>query len=88
MPTYEYRCKNCGKSLEALQKITDQPLKDCPSCNEKGALQRGFGGGIGLSFQGSGFYITDYAKPSSSKSSDSKNGCCPCGKSKDSCSSS
>lgn len=86
MPTYEYRCKSCGKVSEALQKITEEPLKDCPSCKAKGSLQRGFGGGIGLSFQGSGFYATDYAnKPSEKKEETPKKECCPCGKSKGSC---
>lgn len=89
MPTYEYQCKTCGKHLERLQKITDEPLKDCPFCSAKGSLQRGFGGGIGLSFQGSGFYATDYANPSPPKSEEApKKECCPCGKNKGSCGSS
>lgn len=59
MPTYEYHCADCGHSLEAFQKITAEPLKDCPACHSQ-ALRRGPGGGIGLAFKGSGFYITDY----------------------------
>lgn len=47
--------------MDALQKITDAYLTTCPSC-KKEALKRGLGGGIGLSFKGSGFYITDYNK--------------------------
>ncbi len=34
MPIYEYICDNCGEELEMIQKITEDPLKDCPSCNE------------------------------------------------------
>jgi putative FmdB family regulatory protein len=59
MPTYEYQCAECKKRLEVLQKMSDEPLKTCPHC-KKPKLKRGFGGGIGLSFRGSGFYITDY----------------------------
>jgi len=32
MPTYEYRCKDCGHELEAYQAFTDEPLTACPSC--------------------------------------------------------
>ncbi len=70
MPTYAYYCKSCGHEMDAFQKITEEPLKQCPSC-KKHSLQRGPGGGIGLSFKGSGFYINDYAA--------TKEGC-PCGK--------
>lgn len=66
MPTYDYHCKACGHHTEVMQKISDEPLKDCPSCKEK-ALQRGPGGGIGLHFKGSGFYITDYNKSTAPK---------------------
>ena len=77
MPTYEYNCASCNHTLEAFQKITDEPLKECPVC-KKNDLQRGVGGG-GASFQfkGSGFYINDY-KPKSAS-------CCPCGKNEGSC---
>lgn len=61
MPTYEYQCASCRHRLEALQKITAEPLTKCPECGKE-TLQRGPGGGIGLQFKGSGFYITDYAK--------------------------
>lgn len=67
MPTYEYRCRDCNHQLEMFQKISDAPAKDCPVCG-KPALQRGPGGGIGLAFKGSGFYITDYTKSGEQKS--------------------
>lgn len=90
MPTYDYHCEECSHRLEAFQKITDEALKKCPAC-QKESLKRGPGGGVGLSFKGSGFYINDYA-PSSSDSPPSsaegtKKACCPCGKNKGSCSS-
>ena len=68
MPTYEYKCKNCGFKFEEFQSIADSPLKICPSC--KGELERLVSGGVGLIFKGSGFYITDYAKNKQSAGSD------------------
>lgn len=90
MPTYGYRCQNCQHEEDVFQKITDEPLKTCPKCHQD-KLQRGPGGGIGLSFTGTGFYITDYGsgKKSESEGSTSEKPsptCCPCGK-KQSCSS-
>lgn len=58
MPTYDYRCVQCGHAFEAFQSIKDEPLCECPKC--KGELKRLIGGGCGLIFKGSGFYITDY----------------------------
>ena len=61
MPTYQYRCKSCSYEFEELEKISDQPLKTCPSC-KKDSVVRIFAGGSGLVFKGSGFYQTDYKK--------------------------
>lgn len=63
MPTYEYQCKNCDHLFEEFQSITAKPLKKCPAC-KKMQLQRLIGGGAGLIFKGSGFYITDYRSDS------------------------
>ena len=63
MPTYAYRCQYCSYEFEELQKITDEPLLQCPSCKRE-TLIRLIGGGAGLMFKGSGFYLTDYKKPS------------------------
>lgn len=59
MPTYEYACSKCGHHFEKFQSMRDEPLKKCPKCH-KSALKRLIGGGAGLIFKGSGFYITDY----------------------------
>jgi|WetSurMetagenome_2_1015567.scaffolds.fasta_scaffold454795_2 putative FmdB family regulatory protein len=64
MPTYEYLCKNCGHTLEELQSMTEPPLTTCPKCSQE-TLARVMGGGGGLIFKGSGFYLTDYKKTSS-----------------------
>ena len=69
MPTYEYRCKQCGHELEAQQSFSDDPLTTCPECNEP-ALKKVFGT-IAVTFKGSGFYKTDSRSGSSSTSSDS-----------------
>jgi len=86
MPTYEYSCDSCGHTMDLFQKITADPEKECPECRHH-TLRRGPGGGAGLIFQGSGFYITDYCqnkenKESQEKSSPSKKDSCPCGKDK------
>jgi predicted nucleic acid-binding Zn ribbon protein len=53
--------------MEAFQSMKDEPLKKCPAC-KRAALKRKVGGGAGLIFKGTGFYITDYKKKSGSKS--------------------
>ncbi|TET97209.1 MAG: zinc ribbon domain-containing protein [Candidatus Zixiibacteriota bacterium] len=58
MPTYEYRCENCGHMFEAFQTMSEPPVEKCPVCN--GKVKRIISGGAGLIFKGSGFYITDY----------------------------
>lgn len=58
MPTYDYKCLNCGFTFEHFQSMTDQPVKECPKCG--GKAKRLISGGTGLIFRGSGFYITDY----------------------------
>ncbi|MBP7460024.1 MAG: zinc ribbon domain-containing protein [Candidatus Delongbacteria bacterium] len=81
MPTYEYRCQDCNYQFEKFQSITDCPLDVCPKCG--GHIKRVISGGSGLIFKGSGFYITDYKKSSTSPASQSdtssskKNGSSP-----------
>ena len=58
MPTYEYRCKSCGKTHEIEHGFHDKRPTKCPSCG--GELVRVFHP-IGLVFKGSGFHKTDYA---------------------------
>ena len=63
MPTYEYLCLKCKKKFEQLQSIKEAPLKKCPKCG--GKAERQIGGGAGLIFKGTGFYITDYKNKAS-----------------------
>jgi putative FmdB family regulatory protein len=65
MPTYEYRCQECGHLFEVFQAITENPLKKCPVC--RGSVKRLISSGAGLIFKGSGFYITDYKKKEQSR---------------------
>lgn len=57
MPTYEYRCKECGHQFDIVQAFSDDALTDCPSCGQA-ALKKVFGN-VGITFKGSGFYKTD-----------------------------
>lgn len=65
MPTYLYRCTNCQKEQEFQQKISENPLTDCPLCNSA-TLKKIPARQIAIQFSGSGFYKTDYASGSSS----------------------
>src|SRR5579871_6278819 len=58
MPFYEYQCKNCGHELEAMQKVSDTPLKKCPHCG-KSQLQRLMSAPV-FRLKGSGWYETDF----------------------------
>ena len=70
MPTYEYVCEKCGHSFDMFQSMTAPTLTVCPRerCPKKrwgrGKVKRAIGGGAGLIFKGSGFYITDYRSES------------------------
>lgn len=61
MPTYEYACQKCEHTFEQFQSMREDPLTKCPECGKK-SLKRLVGGGAGLIFKGTGFYITDYRK--------------------------
>ena len=66
MPTYDYVCSKCNSEFEAFQSMKDAPLTACIRCGKKGGVKRQIGGGAGLIFKGTGFYITDYKnKPAS-----------------------
>jgi putative FmdB family regulatory protein len=58
MPIYEYRCKECEHEVEALQKLSDPPLVNCPACG-KPALQK-LVSAAGFQLKGSGWYVTDF----------------------------
>lgn len=72
MPTYDYKCTNCGHTFEAFQSIKDKPLSRCPKC--KGSVRRLINGGMGVIFKGSGFYTTDYKRSSALTSGNGHSG--------------
>jgi putative FmdB family regulatory protein len=60
MPIYEYQCTDCGHELESLQKMSEDPLLDCPECG-KPALQKLISA-AGFRLKGGGWYETDFKK--------------------------
>ncbi|MFM7784599.1 MAG: FmdB family zinc ribbon protein [Gammaproteobacteria bacterium] len=60
MPIYEYQCQACRHELEKLQKIADEPLRDCPGCG-KPELRRKVSA-AGFRLKGAGWYETDFKK--------------------------
>ena len=62
MPTYEYRCRDCGREFETFQRMSDEPVAPCPACGT--GAERLISGGGGLLFKGEGFYITDHRSDS------------------------
>ena len=54
MPRYDYKCKACEYVFEVMQKMSDEPLSDCPQC--EGDLNRLISRNFAISFKGSGFY--------------------------------
>ena len=69
MPIYEYRCSVCGQEHEVLQKVTEPPLTECPSCGKPGMQKLLTAAGFQL--KGKGWYATDF-KGTAKKSEDKK----------------
>ena len=65
MPIYEYRCDDCGHELDALQKLSDEPLVDCPACDRPTLKKKVSAAAFRL--KGGGWYETDF------KTGDKKN---------------
>ena len=65
MPIYEYECKVCGHKLEKLQKISDEPLKDCPACEQPGLCK--LVSAVAFRLKGGGWYETDFKDEKSRK---------------------
>jgi len=67
--TYDYLCTSCGHSWEAEQRISEDPLKQCPVCKEMSA-KRQVSGGAGFILKGGGWYSDLYSSPKAAKSSE------------------
>jgi putative FmdB family regulatory protein len=63
MPLYEYECESCKNRFEKIVQYSDPPIDTCPKCG-KGPVRKLFSSPA-IQFKGSGWYITDYAKKSS-----------------------
>jgi putative FmdB family regulatory protein len=68
MPTYAYRCADCGHEFDAFQKFSEDPLTECPNCG--GTIRRVFQP-VGVVFKGSGWYINDSRGKSSTTAASS-----------------
>jgi len=83
MPIYEYACNACGHALEAMQKMSDEPLVDCPECG-KPELRKLISA-AGFRLKGGGWYETDFksggkknvASPDSGSAPACGTGACP-----------
>ncbi|MGB5735758.1 MAG: FmdB family zinc ribbon protein [Thiohalocapsa sp.] len=60
MPIYAYRCEDCGHELDALQKISDAPLTECPECGASALKKQITAAAFRL--KGAGWYETDFKK--------------------------
>ncbi|MFL0809971.1 MAG: zinc ribbon domain-containing protein [Agarilytica sp.] len=58
MPIYEYKCEQCDHELEALQKMSDDPLKKCPACESESLKKKISAAAFRL--KGGGWYETDF----------------------------
>lgn len=67
MPIYAYRCDECGFTKDVLQKISDAPLTDCPSCSKPAFKKQITAAGFQL--KGTGWYVTDFRGGNNSQSS-------------------
>lgn len=80
MPTYEYRCSTCKKDFEVVQRITDDPVRECPKCGEP--VERLIAA-TNFILKGTGWYKSDYTQPEAPAKAEAS----PCGaeKNKPSC---
>jgi putative FmdB family regulatory protein len=72
MPIYEYRCESCEQTLEALQRMSDEPLKQCPSCGKETLSKMVSAASFRL--KGGGWYETDFKTGKKKQLADSSSG--------------
>ena len=74
MPIYQYQCEQCGHEMEALQKMSDPKLTDCPQCGAASLKKKVTAAAFKL--KGTGWYETDFKnsgqKPTDNKSTNGK----------------
>ena len=64
MPIYEYECASCHHHFDVLQKISDDPEKQCPSCHQETAIK--LVSAAGFQLKGTGWYATDFKNKNTS----------------------
>lgn len=69
MPIYEYKCHDCGEITEILQKFSDTPLNQCPSCGGKVSK---IISNCTFQLKGSGWYVTDYKNKEKNREKESE----------------
>ena len=72
MPIYAYKCESCGHAKDALQKMSDAPLVDCPACGAPAFKKQLTAAGFQL--KGSGWYVTDFRDGKGGSESGSNSG--------------
>lgn len=73
MPIYEYECSNCHHTFDVIQKVSDEPVKQCPECAQNMAVR--LVSAAGFQLKGTGWYATDFktkGQPEKSKTTDVK----------------
>ncbi|GJG93990.1 FmdB family zinc ribbon protein [Cupriavidus pauculus] len=78
MPIYAYRCDACGHGRDVLQKMSDAPLTDCPSCGTAGTFKKQLTA-AGFQLKGSGWYVTDFRGGSGGASAPATSNSTPAG---------
>jgi putative FmdB family regulatory protein len=68
MPIYEYQCSACMHQVEIMQKMSDEPLRECPQCHQP-TLNK-LVSAAGFQLKGTGWYVTDYSAKGKAKTSD------------------
>ncbi len=74
MPIYEYRCRDCERVFEALQRVAEDPLETCRHC---GGSAKRIVSSPAIHFVGSGWYVNDYAKKGAQSEGSEKDGSAP-----------
>ena len=72
MPIYEYQCQACGHEFEQLQKVSEDPIKQCPKCSKEAAQRLVSASGFQL--KGTGWYETDFKNSGQKKPDESSSG--------------
>lgn len=70
MPIYEYQCTNCHHHFDLMQKISDEPVKQCPECHKDTVIK--LISAAGFQLKGTGWYATDFKNKNTSADTSSK----------------